>query len=105
MNPPVRILLIHEDASQREGTLAVLRRTAPEAEVLQAGTGLDYAQRVREGAFEIAIAPVTLSWGDGSEVLTKVRQYSPDCLTILVGETQVARGRTLCARSRRPWRR
>ena len=65
---------------------------APEAEVLQAGTGLDSAQRVCEGAFEIAIAPVTLSWGDGSEVLTKVRQYSPDCLTILVGETQVARG-------------
>ena len=92
MNAPARILLIQEDASERGSILAALRRAAPEAEVLEAGSGLDYAQQLCEGAFKVAIAPVTMSWGEGSDALTKVRQYRPECLTILMGQTAESGG-------------
>ena len=86
MNAPPRILLIHQDAGQRDLALSALRRVVPEDEVLGIGTGLDYAERVSEGSFKIAIAPVFLSWGDGAAVLNNVRKFSPQCLTILIGE-------------------
>ena len=92
MNAPARILLIQEDARDRGDILAALKRAAPDAQVLEAGSGLDYAQQLSEGAFEVAIAPVSMSWGEGVDALTKVRQYSPECMTILMGETPVSGG-------------
>ena len=84
---PTRILLIDENADDRETTAAILHRVAPAAEIVEAGSGLEYTQNLCKGSYELAIAAASVSWGAGAEILDRVRQHIPACSTILLTET------------------
>ncbi len=84
MTSRARILLIDEDSSERAEVVLMIREILPDAEILEAANGLDYAQHLASGAITAAITAPRLSWGDGQRVLDSVKRRSPECVTMVL---------------------
>ncbi len=84
----IRILLIDENAADRRRRASMLRELLPGADILEAGTGLEYAQYLACGVPHVAISAERLSFGEGVRVLEVVKRRYPDSLTVLISDVQ-----------------
>lgn len=83
MKNRARILLIDENSSARASVASALREALPDAEILEAASGLDYAQHLASGGLTAALSASDLSWGRGERVLDTIKRRSPGCLTLV----------------------
>ena len=86
MTDAPRILLIDENARERELTALVLRENVPRAEIVEVSSGLDYALGLAQSELQFAIAAPHFTWGEGPEVLNRVRRRHPRCEAILLAD-------------------
>ena len=83
------ILLIDENAKERALTALVLRENIPDAEILEVGSGLDYALGLAQSELAVAISAPRSSWGEGPEILSRVQRRHPHCAAMLLAEGDV----------------
>lgn len=88
----MRILLIDDDREARLLAALVLRAELPRAAIAEAGTALEYAERLAEGDISAAIAAERLAWANGRETLDAIARRYPRCLTVLLVEPRQAPG-------------
>ncbi len=78
-----RILLIDDNASDRELASMVLSQEFDRVDIVPVGTATEFSAAVAAGLFGLVIAEADLEWSDGLEVIALVRDLRPDCPIIL----------------------
>lgn len=78
-----RVLIV--DDNPADGRLAelVLKSELPGINVTEASTAVDFAERLVEGRFDVAVVERHLSWSDGRDVIRALRRTHPACPVIL----------------------
>lgn len=79
---PGRVLVIDDEASIRLACEKVLRAAGYEVEV--AADGAEGLERLRPGAFDVALVDLKMPGVDGMEVLRRAREVDPDLVTIVI---------------------
>jgi len=78
-----RVLIV--DDNPADGRLAelVLKSELPGINVEEASTAVDFAERLVEGRFDVAVVERHLAWSDGRDVIRALRRTHPGCPVIL----------------------
>jgi len=83
MNNLPRLLLIDENASDRELATLVLAGEFGELDIEAVGTAADFSRALAAGRFGLVVTEARFSWADGLELVKLVREVRPDCPVIL----------------------
>jgi signal transduction histidine kinase len=78
-----RVLIV--DDNPADGRLAelVLKSELPGINIDEASTAVDFAERLVDGRFDVAVVERHLSWSDGRDVIRALRRTHPACPVIL----------------------
>jgi PAS domain S-box-containing protein len=80
---PFQILLIDDNAQDRDLTERELLRQFPECAVVSVGTQKDLARVLQSRRFHLAITDYELPWTDGLALFHRIRAQDPACPVIL----------------------
>jgi PAS domain S-box-containing protein len=78
-----RVLLIDDEASDRELAALVLTSEFRRIDVEQIGSAAEFSAALAAGLFGLVITEAELEWSDGLEVVELIRDLRPDCPIIL----------------------
>ncbi len=85
MSGAPRVLVVCADTDDRALAVLVLRNAFAGADVVEAGSALDFADHLAAGEFGVAVAAAELGWARGADVLAAVGKRYPECVTVLLG--------------------
>src|SRR5436190_18527906 len=83
MNNALHLLLVDDNANDRELVRHELRREFPEVQIEQAADADGLAQALKQPSFEIVIVDYKLVWTDGLAVLQAAKARWPECAVIM----------------------
>ncbi len=86
MSASARILLVAADPDDAALAAIVLRHAMQDAEILEAGDALEFAEHLAGSAFSVAVVDGDLAWAEGPAVIEAIRRRHPDCITVLFGD-------------------
>jgi DNA-binding NarL/FixJ family response regulator len=90
---PLRILIVDDHAIVREGLKRVLESSASEWTVVEAGSGAEALEQIRQGSFDLAIFDLSMPGMSGLDLLRRVRASQrrlPVLMLSMYGEEQYA---------------
>lgn len=84
MSSALRILLVDDDAHDRHLARLVLHAEMPEARIDEAGSAVEFAERLADTDYAVVIAEQHLGWSEGMEVLAAARRRWPASSLVLL---------------------
>lgn len=83
MSTVPRILLVDDDASDRALATRIIKQSFPSADIEQVDGAAGFSRALVRSTFGIAVTELQLSWSDGLDVVSALREVAPDCPVIL----------------------
>lgn len=84
-----RILLVDEHDDDRALASLTLRHFLEDADVIEVGEAIGFAEELAGDAFDVIVADSKLSWGSGTQVVALARKFCPDTLGFLLTDASV----------------
>ncbi|NMG11140.1 response regulator [Brasilonema sp. UFV-L1] len=87
MTPPLRVLLIDDNRSDRALIIRELRRKFPQLQVQEIIDAREFEQAIANNAFDAVVTDYQLGWSNGLEVLKTLKAHYPRCPVIMFTNT------------------
>ena len=84
-----RILVVDEHDDDRALASLTLRHFLEDVEVIEAGEAMRFAEELAGEPFDVVVSDSKLSWGNGMQVVSLARKFSPDTLGFLFTDAAV----------------
>ena len=88
---PLVVLIVTESKDDNALAALVLRQEYAEVEVVQAQDALEFADRLAEGGFSVAVVDEQLGWADGVAVFEAIERRYQECAGLLLVRESAAR--------------
>jgi len=84
----IRVVLIDDDASDRERVAAIVRSDVVPVEIVDVDDHVSFFQTLKTPDFDLVITEQDLHWSSGQEVLTAIKSLQPTIPVIMVARSE-----------------
>jgi len=84
----IRVVLVDDDASDRERVAAIVRSDVAPVEIVDVDDHVSFFQTLKKPDFDLVITEQDLHWSSGQEVLTAVKSLQPTIPVIMVARSE-----------------
>lgn len=80
---PLSVLIVDDNPDDRSLVCRQVDSLFPEASVVEAGSREEFEDALKGAAFDLTVTDLALKWGNGREVLERIREKLPDCPVVM----------------------